>query len=359
MKRYQIKEVREHQNNAGTKANADVADVASRMGFEEYLIHMKDPGSFTGTNLVNKGMRWLIRQNCYVREWAACPSAVETGSVMLLQHPFHSPQIGRERALMRLKQNGVRFICMVHDVEKLRGILYNNYYKEEFGFMMKIADVLIVHNDVMKRYFVRRGFPEDRIVVLGIFDYLMDEPEPPKLPEFSKSITVAGNLDTAKCGYIGYLPEIAPVKAILYGMGFDERMRSSNIDYRGELAPEEVPSRMTEGFGLIWDGTDIDGCQGPSGRYLRYNNPHKLSLYLASGLPVVIWSKAAEAKFVRRHHVGITVDSLRDLANLIEAVTPEEYRAMAENAIPIARKLRRGAYTEHALHEALAIAQAR
>ncbi|NRO11242.1 Beta-1,6-galactofuranosyltransferase WbbI [Lactobacillus helveticus] len=49
-----------------------------------------------------------------------------------------------------------------------------------------------------------------------------------------------------------------------------------------------------------------------TGNYLRYNDPHKLSLYLASGIPVIIWKKAAEAKFVEENKVGITVDSLED-----------------------------------------------
>ena len=86
-----------------------------------------------------------------------------------------------------------------------------------------------------------------------------------------------------------------------------------NINYHGSFGVDEIPSKLTRGFGLVWDGDSLDGCRGQSGQYLRYNNPHKLSLYLSSGLPVVIWTGAAEAGFVREHGVGLCVDSLNDL----------------------------------------------
>ena len=114
---------------------------------------------------------------------------------------------------------------------------------------------------------------------------------------------------------------------------------------------------MQGGFGLVWDGTDIDSCKGDMGGYLRFNNPHKLSLYLASYMPVVIWREAAEAKFVKEHGVGITVDSLTRLEQKLEAVTEEEYRQMCENAQRIGKALRDGQYLKAALQKAEKLAE--
>lgn len=112
------------------------------------------------------------------------------------------------------------------------------------------------------------------------------------------------------------MPEIA-CKFYLYGpnYGLEE---SDNITYGGVLSPEQVPEVLTKGFGLIWDGNTIETCKGGTGEYLRYNNPHKLSLYLSSGLPVIIWKDAAEAKFVCENGVGYTIDSLREIPELME-----------------------------------------
>lgn len=41
--------------------------------------------------------------------------------------------------------------------------------------MLRIADVLIVHNAVMKQFFIERGVSEEKIVTLEIFDYLQKE----------------------------------------------------------------------------------------------------------------------------------------------------------------------------------------
>ena len=65
-----------------------------------------------------------------------------------------------------------------------------------------------------------------------------------------------------------------------------------------------------------------------TGKYLKINNPHKLSLYLAVGLPVVIWDEAAEAEFVLKENVGFTVKSLYDLPEKLEAVSDNDYQIM-------------------------------
>lgn len=70
----------------------------------------------------------------------------------------------------------------------------------------------------------------------------------------------------------------------------------------------------------MWDGDGINGCSGNTGEYLRYNNPHKLSLYMVSGLPVVIWSKAAEAEFVINNNVGVVVDDINDFNDVFDKI---------------------------------------
>ena len=84
-----------------------------------------------------------------------------------------------------------------------------------------------------------------------------------------------------------------------------------------------------------------------------YNNPHKLSLYLVSGLPVVIWSKAAEAKFVKENKVGIVVDSIGQFNEMFDTINEEEYYEMVENANKISDKLRHGKYLENIIREFL------
>ena len=145
MDRYQIVEKAGQFNHAGSKATADVAAVAETLGFCPTVVHMN--------TLKDTKPAKAIRQVGYFTDWIGVTRKIPTGAVVLMQHPFHHVQLTREKNLRKLKEEKrVKFISFVHDVEKLRAFRYNDYYCQEFNTMMELADVLIVHNEVMKEY---------------------------------------------------------------------------------------------------------------------------------------------------------------------------------------------------------------
>ena len=241
----------------------------------------------------------------------------------------------------------------MHDVEELRAFRYNDYYKHEFEIMLELADVIIVHNEVMKQWFMDLGVSERKLISLRIFDYLQKE-ETEKDIIFEKSITIAGNLDTTKCGYIGKLGELSDIKIHLYGPNFSENLRAAeNIEYHGSFPVDDIPRQLNKGFGLVWDGDSIDGCKGQSGQYLRFNNPHKLSLYLSSGMPVVIWKEAAEAKFVEENRVGIIVNDLQELTRILNTFDEKTYKELSLSVGQLMKGLRNGFYARNAISKAI------
>lgn len=344
MKKYQIIDCGAAFEHAGTKATQDVAEIAEKMGFQRCLLRMR-------TVKESKTAK-LQRQIGYYIDWKRCCREIEPDSLLLLQHPFHYPQLIREHSLRKLKEKKVRFICVVHDVEELREFRYNNYYKEEFRFMLEMADVLIVHNAVMKSFFLKKGIKETPLVDLKIFDYLQKEYSGMP-PQYDKRLIIAGNLDIRKSAYIGQLWRLPAVSFDLYGGHFENSLSQySNITYRGVFPADSPSSCLMCGLGLVWDGDSLECCGGPAGEYLRYNNPHKLSLYLSCGLPVVIWEKAAEAAFVREHGVGICVGSLWEMEQAVSRLDEDTYRKLAANAVKTGRRLRDGAYMEQAIRDA-------
>ena len=109
------------------------------------------------------------------------------------------------------------------------------------------------------------------------------------------------------------------------------------------------------GFGLVWDGPGIDSCQGAVGNYMRYNNPHKTSLYLSSNLPVIIWKEAALAGFVEEHGLGLTLDSLEELDDRLARLSQADYDQMKTNCQAMGQRLRNGYYTIKATQEAVEV----
>ena len=345
MDKFQIAEISGCQAHAGTKATEDGKTIAKRIGFEPLYVQMNDlkPGVL---HKLNRQFRFYV-------DWEKAYKRATAGSIILLQHPFHYPQMTREKTLLKMRnKKNVHFISIVHDVEELRILGKEQYHKREFEFMMKIADVLIVHNNVMRDFFIAKGFDKEKIVVLGIFDYLRNESNS-KLPVFEKSVTIAGNLDVKKSGYLANLPDVN-CKFYLYGPNFSLG-EADNVIYDGVLLPDQIPKVLTKGFGLIWDGDSIETCKGGFGDYLRYNNPHKLSLYLSSGLPVIIWKNAAEAKFVEENGVGYTVESLHDVQKLMEMISENKYKKMAERVREVSKRLIDGEYMQTALTNAMSI----
>ena len=123
--------------------------------------------------------------------------------------------------------------------------------------------------------------------------------------------------------------------------------------YKGSFKPDEVPGVLEGSFGLVWDGNTASTCGGNTGEYLRYNNPHKTSLYLASGIPVIVWSEAAMSGFVSENHVGIAVGSLYEIEEKVNAISDADYKEMKDNAIAVSAKLRSGYYFETAIKTVL------
>ena len=149
--------------------------------------------------------------------------------------------------------------------------------------------------------------------------------------------------------------DVSGVGLNLYGINFDETafVGKENVTYQGAFPPDDLPANLEGTFGLVWDGPVGSTCAGNTGAYLKYNNPHKTSLYLACNLPVIIWSEAALASFVTENGLGLAVESLDQIAGAVSRLTAEDYAAMAANARRMGGKIRDGGFFRTAAEQAI------
>lgn len=115
------------------------------------------------------------------------------------------------------------------------------------------------------------------------------------------------------------------------------------------FAPEELVGKLDGQFGLVWDGDSIETCSGAYGAYLRYNSPHKASLYLAAGLPLIVWKESALASYVKEKGVGLCIGSLSGLGSILGRLTEDEYAGMLDNVARERKKIVHGEYLASAL----------
>lgn len=334
--RYQITEFKLQDCTAGQKAPADVARIAAKLGYQALTPHR-------GT--VKSGSEQTKK------EWLRICNAIPQNSFVLIQLPLVDGTDGIYQLDQLKKEKNIKIMAVVHDLDILRYDEITDYMKKQYEIINSVADVWIVHNESMIEKMIEKGFDREKLVNLQIFDYLASTDEHIQTRR-GDGIIIAGNLSRDKSRYIYDLSKIQNVTFNLYGAYYEEEGEFDNINYYGSFLPDELIVNLCGRFGLVWDGNSIETCSGGTGEYLRINNPHKLSLYLAVGLPVIIWSEAAEAAFVQREGVGFTVESLAELSTVLPEISDEDYYRMRQNAERVGERLRNGEYMKRAIREA-------
>lgn len=356
--KYYIREFRflgENRRTAGGKAREDIELILSKQNFHPVDIHMKEDKFHESSFQIFKKISGHQKRR---KIWHQQLLILKRGDLLLIQIPifFHSLFISSE--LKQLVRRGVKIVLLVHDLELFRVSKRAPFLKRqrlnfEEKSLLNIADKIIVHNHKMKKEISTFGVEFKKAISLEIFDYLIPEYDKrinSMAFEKSKPVILAGNLSAKKAQYLSLLPSAPEFN--LYGINYQNQGKK-NIHYYGSFLPDQLPFELSGSFGLVWDGHSADTCSGVYGEYLKINNPHKTSLYLASGIPVVIWEEAALADFIRENHCGITVRSLSEINKKIEEMSLNEYQEIKANAENIGKKLREGFYTKKALSQCI------
>lgn len=349
---------REKRNTAGAKAPDDVSKICLDRGYKRFVV----PNFPFEKGKIGQKI-WLLTV-CF-GWWKKLERQVSENDIILMQHPLYGKRAAKQMIPKIREKKKCKFIAIIHDLESLRGgiagVIVQNKKTEQFGDnnLLKEFDAIICHNDSMKQYMIdEMGFERDKLISLEIFDYLSDYCRTEYKKGAEPTIAIAGNLAKAKCAYIYDIctaEHNLGLKVNLYGNNYEDSCNDNRINWLGSFKPEELPANLKCDFGLVWDGNSADTCAGNTGNYLKYNNPHKTSLYLSAGIPVIVWKSSAMAKFVLDNKVGIAVENLHNLDKEISMISDSEYSKMCDNAIEISKKLRSGGYFAKAFDEALKI----
>lgn len=303
-------------NAASAKAVLDCNQIFLKQGYEDYTLVFKDDYS--------KINYWFS----VFKAITAFLFTIKKNSLVGVQYPLLNNVF--KYFIKAAKLKNVQFFCIIHDVETLRTGGKDKALVQQELSNLNYYDYLIVHNEAMLKWLSENGITTN-MYPLVIFDYLTSETKTKAFFTFSKTIVFAGNL--RKSSFIYQLDSIS-WKFNVYGPNFKkDHKKFHNVVWCGQFSPDEIVHELHGDFGLIWDGDTIDECDEVLGNYLRYNNPHKFSLYLAAGLPIIAPKDAAIAHLITKHNIGILIESLYDLNNM--NVLEEDYQIMKKNCAGI------------------------
>lgn len=324
-------------SSAGNKAKTDIERIMEEMSFKN--VGLKQT---TYNNAVSAFLRTLAGV-------LKSPFCLHKGDNLVLQYPLKKYfTFVCNMAHLR----GAKVIVLIHDLGSFRRKALT---VEQEIKRLNHADYVIAHNEKMKRWLENNGC-KAKLGVLEIFDYLSETKASAK-PDVRKpySILYAGALNLRKNTFLYEVGEyIRSFSFNLYGNGFemDKAKGKEHFNYMGFVKSDDLIATAQGDFGLVWDGFSASACTGDFGEYLQYNNPHKTSLYIRCELPIIIWSKAALADFVRKNGIGICINSLEDLEGVLNSLSEEQYLEMKKKTAQIGQLLSEGHFARKALLKA-------
>lgn len=346
---YYTSERTEKNDNATEKAPRDIEKVCSRLGYSAI--------SFPKSKRDGKIEKIRNAVKCEMA-WIKAMREISSGDILLYQYPMSCMPVSI-RQVEKLRRKGIKIIAFIHDINSVR-FATGGYSRKKLDFYTKCDyslnqfDVVICHNTEMKKLLLNRKMVEEskKIISLDVFDYICNDNGRGTQISDRRSVVIAGNLSKVKSAFIYKSTEIS---FNLYGLNYEGGSDDPDRKYYGSFNADELPEKINGDFGLVWDGDSVDTCTGNHGEYLKYNNPHKLSLYLASNLPVFVWKKAACARFVEENGVGLSIESLMEIPDIFSKLSVSDYERLQSNARRIGSQIRAGFHTEKAIKEAMRI----
>ncbi|MCD8182168.1 MAG: hypothetical protein LUE99_02740 [Bacteroides sp.] len=234
-------------------------------------------------------------------------------------------------------------ILLIHDFHSMR--LTGRLSRME-KWNLAFCKTIIVHTRSMARY-LSKMYPQKEYYVQDYFGYILDvyKDQTPQR-KLTNDICFAGNIDKSKFMKELLQKEDTGCTFHLYGkMSYKDLLKKPACIYEGMFHPNKV-GFLKGSWGLVWDGDSILTCSGYLGEYLKIIAPHKFSLYLVAGLPVIVWSQSAMAHIVAEKHIGIIINSLCELEWKINSITQEEYDSMLSNVSETGKEIQECAALE-------------
>jgi hypothetical protein len=280
--------------------------------------------------------------------------APEKGDILIFQYPTWTKFKAEEKILSYARSYGLRFICIVHDSMAIRmeQAPINNL---EINFLNR-CDVLVVAGEMKKRleqYGVQVPIIERNILFgFRIEDKKFTLNEDFSYPTNFKSLIYTGNL--AKSLWMLQYKQNTTID--MYGNWPENwndgpEILPERLIYHGSVSAENLPLLNYPGFGLSWDGWTYPDMTG-LGRYNMYNQAFKITQYFAYGLPVIVWSAAAQAKFITESKLGFAINNLTELDEKLAEITYSEYITFLNHTREISPMIRSGQIFLQALWEA-------
>lgn len=327
--------------SAGGKAKSDIEDILQKMGAHNL--------GWKRTCYKNKILEFILNLSGVIK----AALSMRKGDVVVLQYPVKKYL---KFLCWATHFSGGKVVAVIHDLGAFRS---KRITSQEEANRLQGADVIICHNEKMKQILLDMGITRP-LVCLGIFDYLGGICQDKDMAQESgeHSVYFMGQLASSSNQFIYNLSALLKTTTFhLFGNKFEQELLPTDCttSYHGFAVDMDIIQNPPAEFGLSWYGESLTFGKGKIGEYMSINNPHKVSLYLRCGTPVILWKHAGLAEFVDREQCGLLVDSLENLDDQLNTLTKEQISSMCANARRVGSLIAKGHYFETAFRKAISL----
>jgi hypothetical protein len=317
----------EPYNTAVSSAYGDISKIGREMGYQ--VLPMRR---------VNKMGEWPFDQlNDYVD---GVMSGFDLNDTLIYQYPsWNYPMFDRLIFRKTVSYPGAKLVLFVLDVIPFQfaDLTQLAWHVDSINY----ADVLVVSSMQMADWLHNHGVSKEIPIVLHTtFDFLA-----------SASRVKVSRPDRPTLAYVGNLSKISD---LLGNAEFDVAVwnkkqpntMSNRVTWFGEFKQKEMA--LSENYvGLVWTE---DGQYKAAGlpNYGLFNNPYKLGLYLASGIPVIVQADSHAAEVVLKYNVGRVAG---DLAEVGQLMNDTDWTVLRGNAELLRELITTGHFTKKAFLE--------
>jgi len=322
--------------DASAKAKNDIAKIGEAEGYNPiHVLFYNDDGESDAAK---------------ISRIDGLTAGLNYGDMVAIQYPSWIGHKFDTFFIDQMNKRGMKPVVIAHDVDSWRFESVKNDF-DEIEYFNKAA-ILVVHGQAMADRLHQDGVTVPMVDCL-LLDYLDDDHSWDKyeisLDTFERNLVLAGNLDKSR--FLIDWDYETPVTA--FGATNDELANKLNnnpkVNYAGAYHQWDLINKLPRAFGLAWD-INLDGKA--YGDYTSYNHPHKVSLYISHGMPVIVPKSSAVAPFIEANKLGFAIDSLDDIDQIVLRTPNDVLADTLAHTAQMGRLLRDGWFTANALQQA-------